>query len=441
MHQRTKTPYSDVAQTFGRPMVDGPDTQSNQTLIDQMGPQGGEQSTLSLLDAAEHQLGGDSLTDPFQQTGPESMRDLVMRESSARESTREMTSKIDDIVIGKDEAGPHTEQMADLFKSGFSRSKAEGALADGELLAEMCAMYGADFEQVRHNWRSHPGRHDDPCLVRESLVAGLIKNKLDPEATVQNDVLESEEMEAGKSLGMLLTYAMNGKLKKWIGKDEDRKKQATDWFEKLMPDVSVAENNGGQEQDEERGVELAGVDAAVASFTKWDDFEYNVIIVPGFTPRAGLEENMVENMNGERKTEEPELQRMSETWGDTIRLHPTAVERLTIAVADYRDGKAPFVLLTGANVWPKGSGIYEAIEMKKWLLQEGGIPADRIIVDAKAKHSTTNIRNAGRYMLDHGMKGKGLITTSGGQNFYFGHNILSSYAFRALGDMGVAPNL
>jgi hypothetical protein len=31
--------------------------------------------------------------------------------------------------------------------------------------------------------------------------------------------------------------------------------------------------------------------------------------------------------------------------------------------------------------WLKGTGIYESIEMKKWLIQEGVVPADRMIVN------------------------------------------------------------
>ena len=415
MYQRAKTspaPDPKANQT----VTPDEESISNAARVSELGirPQR-EGPGLSMLDAAAEEVGADG------------------------DATTELNPKLDRIVLGKEGSATDCEELADLFKRGFSRSRSDEAESSRAFLVAVLAEYGADFEQVRNNWKKHPRRQDDPALVRESLVAGLIRNQLDPEREVDNGILDSVEMEASKDLSMLLTYAMNGKLKKWIGEDEDRKARAVSWFEDLVPDVSEAENNGGKDK-EEGGVELAGVNAAVASFTDWDAFEYDVIIVPGFTPRPGLEEDMVEAMDPERKAEDPELARMSETWGDDIRLHPTAVDRLKMAVADFRDGKAPFVLLTGSNVWPKGSGIYEAIEMKKWLIQHEGVPADRIIVDAKAKHSTTNIRNAGRYMLDHGMK-KALVTTSGGQNFYFGHNILSSYAFRALGDMGAVPKM
>ena len=50
--------------------------------------------------------------------------------------------------------------------------------------------------------------------------------------------------------------------------------------------------------------------------------------------------------------------------------------------------------------------------MKRALLGIG-IPKDSIIVEARARHSTTNLRNAGRYMLSHGLV-RGLVTPPGG---------------------------
>ena len=70
------------------------------------------------------------------------------------------------------------------------------------------------------------------------------------------------------------------------------------------------------------------------------------------------------------------------------------------------------------------------------MLIRMGVPKDKIIVDDKARHSTTNLRNAGRYMLRHGMK-KALITTSKGQDFYFSHPLISSFTVRSIAQMGL----
>ena len=382
----------------------------------------------------------ESIDSASQEGAPPSLLDLAEQEYAGPENEEsDLNKQLDAVLIGKEEAAASTLELSTLFNSGFSNSRSEATMADRARIAEMCAAYGADFEQVQANWRTRKNRkrQDDPELVRESLVSGLIKNKLDPESTVDNDILDSFEMRSSNSFSMLLTYAMNGELKQWISEDEGRKDQAIEWFEDLVPDVSDVENNGGQAEEE---VGLGGVNAEVDAFEDWENYEYDTIIVPGFTPRAGLEADMVETMDPERKEESEELQQMSEMWGNDIRLHPKAIDRLKMAVADYQDGRAPFVLLSGSNVWPKGTDIYESIEMKKWLIQEGTVPADRIIVDAQAKHSTSNIRNAGRYMLDHGMD-KGLITTSWDQNFYFGHTVISDYARRSLVDMGVVPKM
>ena len=64
-----------------------------------------------------------------------------------------------------------------------------------------------------------------------------------------------------------------------------------------------------------------------------------------------------------------------------------------------------------------------------------GIPDDRIIVDARARHSTTNLRNAGRYMLEHGLS-RALVTTSFGQDFYFSFPNISTFNHRCRSELG-----
>jgi uncharacterized SAM-binding protein YcdF (DUF218 family) len=63
---------------------------------------------------------------------------------------------------------------------------------------------------------------------------------------------------------------------------------------------------------------------------------------------------------------------------------------------------------------------------------EMGVPEERIIVEGKARHSTTNLRNAGRFMLEDGHKDKfksALVLTDGGQAFYFSEHVLTFSAF------------
>jgi hypothetical protein len=71
-----------------------------------------------------------------------------------------------------------------------------------------------------------------------------------------------------------------------------------------------------------------------------------------------------------------------------------------------------------------------------------GIPADRVLIDPFARHSTTNLRNAGRFMLDLGLE-RALIVTgfeSGAylatQAFYFANQVLSTFDLRCRETLG-----
>src|SRR5262249_42281975 len=107
---------------------------------------------------------------------------------------------------------------------------------------------------------------------------------------------------------------------------------------------------------------------------EWKRYPYSVIVVPG----AG----------GDRPG---------------IRLSPGGKLRDEIASKRFRDGKAPFVLVSGGHVHPQRTEYAEAIEMKRDLVTRLGVPANAVIVDPHARHTTTNMRNAARLMYRYGM--------------------------------------
>lgn len=148
------------------------------------------------------------------------------------------------------------------------------------------------------------------------------------------------------------------------------------------------------------------VNKKVDAFTEedWKKYKYNVIIVPGFTPKHAKEDDPMD---------------------------PQEVARVKAAKQALEQGEAPFILVSGGNCHPNGTKKNEATEMKRWLIYYGHLPEDRIIVEPAAQHSTTNLRNAGRYMLNHCMT-KALIVTTGSQHFYFSHPGPSSYFFRCV---------
>ena len=135
---------------------------------------------------------------------------------------------------------------------------------------------------------------------------------------------------------------------------------------------------------------------------------YDLIVVPGFTPLDATE--------------------------PTSTVHPTAAARLDDAIAAYRHGLAPVILVTGGNVHPDGTPFNEAMLMKRYLVSQK-VPAGAIIVEPCARHSHTNLRNAGRFMLSYGLL-TALVVTSRDQAFYFANPKMSGFDERCAVDLG-----
>ncbi|CAN5135952.1 hypothetical protein BH09MYX1_BH09MYX1_13800 [soil metagenome] len=160
--------------------------------------------------------------------------------------------------------------------------------------------------------------------------------------------------------------------------------------------------------ERENAAALAALDARRhAKDASWP-YLYDVILVPGFTPLDAVTASGV--------------------------IHPTAAARLDDAAAHLRGGGAPFILVSGANVHPDGTPYVEAMLMKRYLLDHGVAEAS-IFVEPCARHSHTNIRNAGRFMLRHGLT-SALIVTSFDQSMYFANHNASSFDARCLADLG-----
>ena len=69
----------------------------------------------------------------------------------------------------------------------------------------------------------------------------------------------------------------------------------------------------------------------------------------------------------------------------------------------FRKGLAPFIIVSGGHVRPVGTAYAEAVEMRKYLVNELKIPATAVMIDPYARHTTTNIRNAVRIAWRSGM--------------------------------------
>jgi hypothetical protein len=138
----------------------------------------------------------------------------------------------------------------------------------------------------------------------------------------------------------------------------------------------------------------------------WAKYPYTVIVVPG----AG-----------------------SDVPG--VRISPAGHLRSEIAAKRYREGKAPFILVSGGYVHPNQTPFNEAIEMKRVLMENYAIPANAILIDPHARHTTTNLRNAARILYRYGFPfdKTGLITTDLYQSQYIESKIFTDRCEKELG--------
>lgn len=152
-----------------------------------------------------------------------------------------------------------------------------------------------------------------------------------------------------------------------------------------------------------------GAAARRARSLRWTDYPYAAIVVPGAGP------------------DRPD-----------VALDPWAKARLELAVQRWRAGRAPFLIVSGGFVHPNQTPFNEALEMKRSLMRDFGVPADAIFVEPHARHTTTNLRNAARLAFRHGFPASLplLVTSDQGQSAY-----ISSQEFhdRCLREMGHLP--
>ncbi|RQO65385.1 YdcF family protein [Pedobacter sp. KBW06] len=108
--------------------------------------------------------------------------------------------------------------------------------------------------------------------------------------------------------------------------------------------------------------------------TNFSKYKYSLILVPGEGPE-------------EQDTE----------------LSAGGMLRCRLAAAQYKNGMAPFIMVSGGRVHPYKTKYSEAYEMKRFLMNTLQIPESVIIMEPHARHTTTNLRNAARIMFRYGI--------------------------------------
>ncbi|MHA6768838.1 YdcF family protein [Sphingobium ummariense] len=112
--------------------------------------------------------------------------------------------------------------------------------------------------------------------------------------------------------------------------------------------------------------------AAIARFKglEWSRYRYSAMIVTGVGPE----------IEGEP-------------------LSPFGKYHLRLAARRFAQGDIAILILSGGRAHPRGTPFTEAVEMKKALIERYGVPADAIVIEPYARHTTTNLRNASRLLM------------------------------------------
>jgi hypothetical protein len=123
----------------------------------------------------------------------------------------------------------------------------------------------------------------------------------------------------------------------------------------------------------------------------WNRYRYSAMIVTGVGP------------------EEPDMP-----------LSPLGKVHVRLAAARFAQGDVPFIIVTGGRAHPRATRFTEAEEMRKALIERYAIPADAILIEPYARHTTTNLRNATRLLMAIGapLERDALIVCNPGQSAY-----------------------
>ena len=123
---------------------------------------------------------------------------------------------------------------------------------------------------------------------------------------------------------------------------------------------------------------------------------------------------------------------------DDMPLSPFGKYHLRLAAARFARGDVPFIILSGGRAHPRATRFAEAEQMRKALIERYGIPADAIVIEPYARHTTTNLRNASRMLMLLGapLAKETLIVSNQGQSTYIESD---AFAQRNAQELGYQP--
>jgi hypothetical protein len=149
--------------------------------------------------------------------------------------------------------------------------------------------------------------------------------------------------------------------------------------------------------------------SAKARSLNWKNYKYSVILALGVGP-------------------------------DDLKTPLSASSKLNVARAArlYFDKQAPIIVVSGANVHPRGTDYYEAFEMRKALITDYSVPAEAILVEPFARHTTTNVRNTCRLLksVNGPLDQTALMISNVDHINYAGSE---TFTARSMNDLGYVP--
>ena len=147
----------------------------------------------------------------------------------------------------------------------------------------------------------------------------------------------------------------------------------------FMPSMTAALTflniNGRNDAGDYEPMELTVNKAALqkAKQINWANYNYTVLLIPGEGPE-----------------------------GDNTPISNGSKSRCRIAAAVYHlSNSAPFIMVSGGKVHPYKTFYCEAAEMKRFLIDSLQIPDSAIIMEPHARHTTTNMRNGARLLMQY----------------------------------------
>jgi hypothetical protein len=192
------------------------------------------------------------------------------------------------------------------------------------------------------------------------------------------------------------------------------------------------------------GAEIDGASADVF-FSAWSNLGFDLLVIQQRT-EAGRYEPLEEGENAtafaRARTTDWKSQRYAAILVPGIGLEegetglsPMGAFRIRMAARRWREGLAPFIIVSGGHVHPDRTPYSEAIEMKRELIAHDHVPEAAVVIDPYARHTTTNLRNAVRLLFQLGapLEKAMLITASEDSSQYIQSGEFRERCARELG--------